>query len=660
MCNTHGPKTHVRRLLRPLLPALLLALCLAAGAHAAALAPAAPAVALLLLADEVAATPPPAAARLEILVSPDTVRVPESGTVSVKVALSRPPDAPLTVSVARVSGDPDLAVAAGADLTFTADDWYVFRSLTLTAAPDADGVAGRAGFLLTARCLKTSFTAIEQEATPDPGSHAERIASYEGTATCLSCHMAEAMEFHASDHYQWQASTVDLLDPPAPAMGKRGSINDYCTYPDINWLGLLTTADGRKVDGGCAKCHAGLGLAPEATATDEQLRNIDCLVCHAPDYQRTVAETAPDVFRLVPDTQKMAVSLLAAAQHVVRPGAVQCLGCHTKSGGGNNFKRGDIEEFHKSPTREFDVHLAAVSDGGAGLACTDCHLTENHRIAGRGSDLMGRDSATAVTCVRSGCHSQTPHATSDLNKHTAKVNCTVCHIPSYAKVAATDVHRDFSQPGELSLSSQLYEPHMERQNGLTPVYRFWNGTSAFYFYGDAAVAPQGGRMAVSRPEGGIAAAGAKLYAFKYHQAEQARDVASGSLIPLKMGILFSTGNATQAVAVGAATVGFGSAGTDFVSTERYQGLFHGVEPKENALACADCHTEQGGTRLDFAALGYAPLNPNLSTCSTGCHSSKADDALEWKSLGVFFTSLHRKHVTDRHYDCSRCHGFSRQ
>ena len=45
----------------------------------------------------------------------------------------------------------------------------------------------------------------------------------------------------------------------------------------------------------------------------------------------------------------------------------ECLDCHTKAGGGNNFKRGDIEEAHRNASASFDVHLAPKSAGGAGL-----------------------------------------------------------------------------------------------------------------------------------------------------------------------------------------------------------------------------------------------------------------------------------------------------
>ena len=103
------------------------------------------------------------------------------------------------------------------------------------------------------------------------GSHAGRITAYEGTRTCLRCHTTEALEVHASVHYQWKGDARDVVGAPAPELGKLGGINDFCIYPDINWLGKLTNLAGEKVDGGCAVCHAGLGDRPVKTATAAQL-----------------------------------------------------------------------------------------------------------------------------------------------------------------------------------------------------------------------------------------------------------------------------------------------------------------------------------------------------------------------------------------------------
>ncbi|MBP1596443.1 MAG: putative cytochrome c [Acidobacteria bacterium] len=63
---------------------------------------------------------------------------------------------------------------------------------------------------------------------------------------------------------------MDLPDVPS---GKLGSINDFRIYPDINWIGKLVNVDGVTVDGGCSKCHAGLGLKSAAIADRTQLEN---------------------------------------------------------------------------------------------------------------------------------------------------------------------------------------------------------------------------------------------------------------------------------------------------------------------------------------------------------------------------------------------------
>ena len=135
------------------------------------------------------------------------------------------------------------------------------------------------------------------------GSHANRFASYEGTSTCLACHTPEAMAVHGSVHYQWKGSTSETVGLNPGDAGKQGGINDFCIYPDINWIGKLTNISGQPVDGGCAKCHVGLGRKPEAEASVSQLENIDCLVCHSENYKRKV-EMVDGAYRFVPDTEK--------------------------------------------------------------------------------------------------------------------------------------------------------------------------------------------------------------------------------------------------------------------------------------------------------------------------------------------------------------------
>jgi hypothetical protein len=482
------------------------------------------------------------------------------------------------------------------------------------------------------------------------GSHAGRFSAFEGTGTCLSCHREEAIEVHGSVHYQWTGDASEAHGLNSDVAGKMGGINDFCIYPDINWIGKLTNVDGIEVDGGCAKCHAGLGAKPGPVATDQELENIDCLICHSDQYRRSVG-TVDGAYRFVPDEAKMAVSTLQAAVDITRPSNDSCLNCHTKAGGGDNFKRGDIEEAHRNPSRSFDVHMASQANGGAGLQCLDCHVTANHRIAGRGSDLRPRELADPVNC--SMCHSDTPHDRGEIDKHTARVNCTVCHIPTFAKVAATDMNRDWSAPGDLLTTSGLYEPHHVKGTNVVPEYRFFNGTSYFYQFGDPAEAGVNGRVVMSAPLGDIGDAGAKIHAFKRHLATQPVDSVSGALLPLKIGKFFMTGDIQEAVELGATLVNGAYNGHEFADTERYMGLFHEVAPSEQALNCNSCHN--GGSRLDFAALGYMPKTTrNNRPLCTSCHK---DESGEW-SQGEFFTKVHSKHVSDKNYDCSQCHTFS--
>ena len=527
---------------------------------------------------------------------------------------------------------------------------FAFTLCLLLLACGGGGGGGNTGTNILSNASEENETANPAD-EPVQVSHEGRFSSFEGTRTCLACHEEEAREAHASVHYQWTGDATEAHGLISDVAGKIGGINDFCIYPDINWIGKLTNTRGELVDGGCAKCHAGLGAKPTPVATQEQLENIDCLICHSDQYQRTVAKNDNGDYRFVPDTDKMTVSLLQAAVNITMPSNDSCLDCHTKAGGGNNFKRGDIEEAHRNPSRDFDVHMASQANGGAGLKCLDCHAAANHRIAGRGTDLRPRDLPDAVNCTM--CHSDTPHDRGDIDKHTARVNCTVCHIPTFAKVAATDMNRDWSQPGDYLADKGLYEPHHEKATNVVPEYRFFNGTSYFYQYGDPVVAGENGRVVMSAPLGNIGDPGAKIHAFKRHLATQPVDSVTGALLPLKIGKFFMTGEIQDAVQTGAILVNGAYNGHGFVDTERYMGLFHEVAPSDQALNCNSCHN--GGNRLDFAALGYTPKTiRNSKPLCTSCHG---DESGEWSSA-EFFTRVHAKHVNDEKYDCNQCHIFT--
>ncbi len=531
------------------------------------------------------------------------------------------------------------------------DGRWGFRKEHLLTAPCLIQVRSSNSQSTTAGYTGSEPTSCGDTPTSSEGSHAGRITTYEGTATCLACHEREAQEVHDSVHYQWQGDASETIGLNTSKAGKLGGINDFCIYPDINWIGKLTNTDGIEVDGGCAKCHVGLGEKPTAENTAAQLANIDCLICHSDAYKRKV-EMVNGVYKFVPDLAKMTVSIDQAAADITLPSKDSCLNCHTKAGGGDNFKRGDIEEAHRNPSRSFDVHMAARADGGAGLNCLDCHVADGHKIAGRGSDLRPRESSKEVSCTQ--CHGDTPHGSRDINKHTARVNCTVCHIPYFAKVAPTDMNRNWSDPNPPLTEKGLYEPAHEKGTNVIPVYRFFNGMSTFYQFGDAAEPGPDGRIVMSAPIGDIHDPGAKIFAFKKHLATQPVDLENGRLLPLKIGKFFMTGQIDEAVKLGAEAVGWNYNGHSFADTERYLGLFHEVAPQEDALNCSSCHN--GGTRLNFAALGYTPKETrNGRRLCASCHGDESD---EW-SDSELFSRVHEKHVDDEGYNCNQCHTFDK-
>ena len=474
-------------------------------------------------------------------------------------------------------------------------------------------------------------------------SHAGRFTEYEGSKTCINCHQTQVHEAHASVHYQWQGPAPDVTN--ITHGGKLGGINDFCGFPDINFIGQLTNLDNQVVGAGCATCHAGMGVKPEPVATTAQLNNIDCLVCHSENYKRKVEKQVDGSFHFVPAPENMTVSVIEAITDIRKtPTRGSCVNCHSYAGGGCNNKRGDLEEAHRNPpSADFDVHMADRSIGGAGLICTDCHITSEHKIAGRGADLRPTELNIKVACTN--CHNSTPHNNTSIDKHTAKVDCSVCHIPRFAKIIHTDMVRDFSKPAQIDSEKRLYEPNIVRQANVTPVYRFNNGTSWIYEFGTAVTYGANGLVTMAEPLG--TRADSKIYPFKRHQARLPFDSASQRILPMKMGILFSTGDINQAIQQGTAEVGWPlNNGYSFVDAERYMGISHEVSPTAEALACDACH---GNTnRMDFAALGYEPKQTrNGSPLCSSCHGSESGS----------FTAIHSRHVDREGISCSQCHNF---
>jgi hypothetical protein len=486
--------------------------------------------------------------------------------------------------------------------------------------------------------------------THDPANSA---VVWNGYGTCAGCHNKQANDVYQSVHYQWKGQAGHMTTGPA-SQGKlegldgSSAINAYC----INVLGNWNS---------CASCHNGTGGQPVATATPSasQLAAVDCLTCHknpaiATPYER-IRNAVTGLFE-----PKTGVDMNNVVRTVILPTRSNCLECHAKAGGGDAVKRGDMALASGTTSdKAYDVHMAK---SGANLSCQSCHTTTNHKITGHGTDLRASDTTTQVSCSTSSCHSTkasltTGHTNKTVSSHVGRVACQTCHINKYGKNAndssgseATEIHRDW-RISEYNAVLGRYEPQPTKANDLIPKYAFWNGKAWGNNLNDVAVLdPATGAYKISRPVGAINdPVGTKMYPFKYKTSDQPYDPASKKLIGLSTKTYFATGNYEQAVLDGAANQGLSGLNWVTVKADEYQLLNHQVAPAVgNALNCNDCH--KNTTRMNLPAMGYAPKAANSTICKQ-CHGLETSNDWQW---------IHSKHVTDKKYDCSWCHTFSRK
>jgi hypothetical protein len=447
-------------------------------------------------------------------------------------------------------------------------------------------------------------------------THASYFEHYEGTKTCLACHRTEAESFFHSQHYQWRGETPAIVNARGRRLGKLNTFNDFCTSPAGNWIGLSKNSRGEVVAKGCSACHAGLGKLPSPVMSEEQLENIDCLVCHASGYRRDLVELEGGRLEWKPILWKNPVGLDSVSKRISSPTRAMCLRCHSASGGGPNYKRGDIEYALADPERDYDVHMATE---GADMQCATCHAGGDHRVRGRGTDLSATDRPDKpLSCDTTECHGPAPHREAPvIDRHTDRVNCTVCHIPTFARTDPTDMVRDWSRP-VYNAEADKYTASITLEKDVRPVYAWYNGSTRAQLLAQPASRLGDGSVGMMVPQGSRRDPRAKLFAFKLHRGRLPLLAARNWMIPITVEHFFADGKLDEAVRSAAKThYGIENARYTWTDTTRYMGIFHGVRPAAQALECLDCHGAKG--RLDWKALGYKadPLTPARSGISRG-------------------------------------------
>ena len=344
-----------------------------------------------------------------------------------------------------------------------------------------------------------------------------------------------------------------------------------------NWIGILQPKDASKPaqPGGCGQCHISLGNFPNhiSKLTEEDYGNIDCLLCHAPNYRRAVAKVG-DKLRFVPAP---GVDVLKAAQGVQKSTNEMCFRCHAGAGGGLNHKHG------VTPTPQTDIHMAK------GMQCQACHTVKDHKIAG-GADLKAQELPDIkIDC--SNCHTERPHKGdqgASLNDHTKRIACQTCHVPLIARdpKQPTVVERDWTKP-VYNENVGLYFPANKFAGNVKPVYRWWNRFM----------------KVVPEPVGSIDDPKAKIFPWKKTDYTIIADAETGKGVYIKAGVYSITGDVSAAAKKGAEDANQKYSGKWKGELETlYFSLNHQVPAKGEALKCDACHGPSG--LMDFKALGY--------------------------------------------------------
>lgn len=447
----------------------------------------------------------------------------------------------------------------------------------------------------------SSFKALQQEFKSGP----------EVTRACLGCHTEAAKQIQRTQHWSWE-----FLNPESgQRLGKRYVINNFCVAAASNYAV-------------CTSCHVGYGWKDEKFYFSSQ-ENVDCLVCHdtTGSYRKPAGLAGHPAYKemeLPPGSGKFVkpVDLQKVAQHVGKTSRDTCGACHFFGGGGDGVKHGDMDSSLAAPDRKLDVHMDAT---GADFTCATCHMTTGHQVPGSryvptAADRDGRhvrgkvDNTNPGTCQA--CHGNEPHEAkvAVLNKHASKLACQVCHIPAMARGdVATLMVWDWSTAGKMGPDGKP----MQKRNAkgrviydskegdftvgenVIPEYVWFNGKIKYTLLGDK-VDKAAGIVQINRFEGSPNDGKSVIWPVKVFRGMQPYDPVNKTLvIPHTTGVddasYWKNFNWEKAIAAGMASVGAPFSGkVDFIRTEMTWPLNHMVAPKENTLACNECHVKGGG------------------------------------------------------------------
>ncbi|MBE9562594.1 MAG: tetrathionate reductase family octaheme c-type cytochrome [Proteobacteria bacterium] len=445
----------------------------------------------------------------------------------------------------------------------------------------------------------------------------------EVTKACLSCHNKAGTQFLESVHWTWKYKHPVT----GQELGKGTLVNNFCTNAKGN-------------EGMCAQCHAGYGMKDDKfDFTNEE--NIDCLVCHESTgtYYKTPTSKGNKACAIMFEGKKP-IEWSKVAQSVQMPGRNNCGKCHFFGGGGDNVKHGDLSSALFNPSKEIDVHMDSE---GLDFACVVCHVdNEGHKWSGSRYNMIAKDEVglgkpgiprQEATCES--CHSSSPHPITSLkgiklNGHADRVACETCHIPKIAKGGvATQIDWDWRTMGKLKNGEGFKLKEYTQGNGdhratyksikgdfkydenFNPYYAWFDGVMNYTTIEtkfDPATAP----IDINGFTGDFNDPKSRIWPFKRMHTTQPYDKGNNTLVYMHLWgeddeSLWGNYSFEDAIKVGMEKNGIPYSGEyGFIETYSYWPINHMVSPKDDALACAECHARGEEGRLNELRGFYMP------------------------------------------------------
>ncbi len=421
---------------------------------------------------------------------------------------------------------------------------------------------------------------------------------------CLSCHTEAENQIHHAIHWTWTSPTDNRYGKGAY------SLNNFCI------------SSNKMQDLECETCHIGWNGKHDG---------INCLKCHGQtdmdwlqefkDLKEAIDSGDPEwIGEIERDIQKDVLK-------IGLPQRKNCGNCHFYSGGAEAVKHGDLDGSLVNPKKSLDVHMGI---DGQNFTCTRCHTTKNHLVAGRVYStpatkeyvsLVQNDLVPKIACES--CHTNKPHEKgSKPNDHTDRVACQTCHIPAFARAHATQMEWYWETAGQTDngriiqrkgpydrVVYKSIEGNFVWNKNVQPEYFWYNGTIKSLTLKDV-IDPSKQPIWISYPVGGPDDKNSRIAPFKVHRGSQPYDMENSTfLAPLlseENKGYWTTLDWKDSLTRGMNLIGLPYSGKmGFVKTCYVMPTTHMVAPKEETVACIECHTRHNSRMASITGV-YMP------------------------------------------------------